>query len=106
MSAVMEIVDKSVIDSISSSIRIASPQIRFSPTCPAGVTNAVIYMRMTHRITMMEWKGSAYVVVTYSSQPSAVLHEIKTLVERRGGSCKVLHGVEANDIAYIASNVN
>ena len=105
MYAVMKILDKSVVDAVSSSIRIASPMIRFSPSCPTGVSKAVICYRTSHTITIMEIKGSGYVVVS-STQSTTVLQDIKRLAEQMGGRCQVLSGVEASEIACIANKVN
>lgn len=106
MYAVMEI-DKSVVDTISSSLRIASPMIKSSPTYPTGVTSAAVYIRTSHSVTVMEIKGNGYVVVNSSSiSPITVLHDIKRLAERMGGRCHVLHGPEASNMADLANNVH
>lgn len=105
MQAVLEILDKSIVDAVTSTIRLASPMINFSPSCPSGVSNAVIYFRQTHSITMMEIKGSSYMVVN-SSQPTTVVQDIKKLAERLGGRCQILSGVDANELLCIASNVH
>ena len=106
MSAVMEISDKSVVDAVTSSICLESPMIKLSPSCPMGVSNAAIYYRRTHSVTMMEIKGNCYVVVRSSStSPTTVLQGIKKLAEQMGGRCQILSGVEASEIDVLASNV-
>ena len=106
MYAVMEITDKSVVDAVASSICLASPMIKLSPSYPTGVSSAAIYYRTTHAITIMEIKGNGYVVVRSGSiQPTTVLQDIKKLAEYMGGRCQILSGVEASEMGYIASNV-
>lgn len=108
MYAAMEI-DQSIYGSISEALRLPSIMIYFSPTFrPASVTRAMVYQRNNHRVTLMERMSKGYIVVTSedSGVPNTVLRDIISTVQRRGGSCQVLHGIEANEIAALAHNVH
>lgn len=106
MHAVME-ADKSFVESLAYKLRTASntQQIKFSPTYPYNVSNAVIYYRLTDRITTLELGGNSYIVVSGTTQPTAVLGELKKLAGSKSGYCQILNGVQANDIAYVANEV-
>ena len=108
MYAAMEI-DQSIFNSISEMLRTPSIMIYSSPTFrPASVTRAIVYTRNNHRVTLMERMSKGYVVVTSEDSvvPNTVLRDIKTTAQRIGGSCQILHGIEASEIASLAHNVH
>ncbi len=108
MYAVMEF-DQSIFYSISETLRTPSIMIFSLPTfCPASVTRAIVYQRNSHRLTLMERMSKGYIVVTSDDSvvPNAVLRDIIRTAQRLGGSCQVLHGIEASEMASLAHNVH
>ncbi len=108
MYAAMEF-DQSIFNSISETLRSPSIMIFSSPTFrPASVTRATVYQRNTHRVILMERMSKSYIVVTSEDSvlPNTVLRDIIHTAQLLGGSCQVLHGIEASEIASLAHNVH
>ena len=99
--------DKSFVDAMSYKLRTASNthQIKFSPTCPAGVSNAIVYVRLNDKITTMEMSGHNYIVIVSDAQPNNVEKEIKSLAGSTAGHCQLVSGNQANDDMYLASKI-
>jgi len=108
MYAAMEI-DQSIYDAISHDLRLPSIMIYSLPTFrPPSVTRAIVYQRNNHRVTLMERMSKGYIVVTSNDSvvPNSVLRKIIYSVQLRGGSCQVLYGIEASEMAALAHNVH
>jgi len=100
--------DKSFVDAMSYQLRTGSntQQIKFSPTCPASVSKAVVYFRPNDTITAMEINGHNFVVVvSYDAQPDKVLKDIKGLAGLSAQFCQLVTGVQANELAHTASKI-
>lgn len=108
MYAVMEM-SSGVIDRVKSYCLTPSPMVKLNPSSPFGVTRASVYIRLSpeYRITVMEFRGRGYVVVTSSSvNVTNALLDIRRRAESFGGYCEILSGVQATEIAVLARDIN